>query len=56
MIIVIIGPLTLMDHLLNLTMTTTKGGAVKYKCMSLCLLILEIKGNFVLMVTIVLWY
>lgn len=56
MIIIIIGLLTLMGHLLNLTMTTTKGGAVKYESMSLCLLTLEIKGNFVLMVTIVLWY
>lgn len=53
---IITGLFTLMGHLLNLTMTTTKGGAVKYKnmSMSLCLLTLEIKGNAVLMVTIVL--
>lgn len=51
---IITSLLTLMGHLLNLTMTTTKGGAIKYESMSLCLLALEIKGNSVLMVTIVL--
>lgn len=54
MSMIITGLLTLMGHLLNLTMTTTKGGAIKYESMSLCLLALKIKGNSVLMVTIVL--
>lgn len=60
MIMIIIGLLALMGHLLNLIMATPKGGAVKYKNMSLCLLTLEIKGNSVLisvlMVMIVLWF